>query len=182
MIKLKANAVVHSISPVIEVPSKTGGNSFQKRELVLNDSSSNNGQDYYNYVLIEFTGERMSSLDGFAPGQMVTVEAYVSGREYNGRYFNTLRGLKISQYVPPQQQHSQPVQQQYSQQQQGYPQQSYPQNQGVYPQPQPSGYPQQAPLPGQSYSQQYGQSQQQYAQPQQQYNAFGAAPNDDVPF
>ena len=189
MIKFKANALVHSISPLIEVPSKTNGNTFQKRELILNDSYTKDGQDYYNYVLIEFTGDRMSSLDGFAPGQMVTVEACVNGREYQGRYFTTLRGLKISHYVPPQQPHSPQPQQpqqpqaypQQSQQPQGYTQpQNYPQGQ-MYPQ-QYGAYPQQAPLPGQAYPQQYGQPQQPYGQPQQPYNTPGPSQNDDIPF
>lgn len=169
MIKLKATALIRSISPVIEIPSRSGGQSFLKRELVLDDSWTKDGNTHENFVLIEFTGDKMSQLDAFAPGQRVNVEAYVSGREYQGKVFNTIKGSTIELYqtqqpVPPTGQYpqapgypQQPQQPQYPQAP-GYPQQgAYPP--GGYP-PQPAyppqgGYPQQgaypqpaAPMPG----------------------------------
>ena len=48
MIKVKATAVIHYISPVIDIPSKNGSQPFQKRELVLNDSWERDGKQYPN--------------------------------------------------------------------------------------------------------------------------------------
>lgn len=102
MIKLTATALIHYISPVIEIPSRSGGQPFQKRELILNDSWERDGQTYPNFVVIEFSGDKMPQLDNFVPGQRVTVEAYVNGREHQGRVFNTIKGLTVAHYQPQQ--------------------------------------------------------------------------------
>lgn len=149
MIKLKATALIHYISPVIEIPSRSGGQSFLKRELVLDDSWTKDGKTYENFVLIEFTGDKMSQLDAFSPGQRVNVEAYVSGREYQGKVFNTIKGSTIELFQPQQ---PAPSTGQYPQTPGGYPQQpQYPQapgypQQGAYP---PGGYPPQPAYPQQ---------------------------------
>jgi chromosome undetermined scaffold_112, whole genome shotgun sequence len=159
MIKLKATALIRSISPVIEIPSRSGGQSFLKRELVLDDSWTKDGNTHESFVLIEFTGDKMAQLDAFAPGQRVNVEAYVSGREYQGKAFNTIKGSTVELF---QAQQPAPSTGQYSQTSGGYPQQpQYPQapgypQQGAYPpggySPQPAypptaGYPQQGTYP-----------------------------------
>lgn len=116
MIKLIATAPIYLISPMVEVASKTGGQPFQKRELLLDDSwTDNEGKPHTNIVSIEFTGDKMALLDQFFPGQKVTVEAYVNGRESGGRYFNTIRGAKIAPYQPQQQAQPQQPQQPYQQ-------------------------------------------------------------------
>lgn len=172
MIKLTATALIHYISPVIEIPPRTaGGQGFTKRELVLDDSWTKDGTTHQSFVLIEFSGEKMTQLDNFTPGQRVTVEAYVSGREYQGKYFNTIKGQSVTlyqtqqagnntgQYPPPPaapgvypQQPAYPAVPGYPQG--GYPLGGYPQ-QPAYPQqpqyPQQSGYvqaPTSAPMPG----------------------------------
>ena len=167
MIKLTATATIHYISPVIEIPPKTaGGQSFAKRDLVLDDSWTKDGVTHTNYVLIEFSGDKMAQLDNFMQGQRVTVEAYINGREYNGKYFNSIRGQSV---VPYQTQQAVNNAGQYAPAPApappgSYPQQSqYPQasryQQGAYPP--PGGYPQQPAYPQQApYPQQGG-----YAQP-----------------
>lgn len=103
MIKLTATANIHYISPVIEIPPKnSGGQGFAKRELVLDDSWTKDGIVHPNYILIEFSGDKIAQLDNFAPGMRVTVEAYVNGREYNGRFFNTVKGMSATLYQPQQ--------------------------------------------------------------------------------
>lgn len=155
MIKLKATALIRSISAVIEIPSKSGGQPFLKRELVLDDSWTKDGKTYENFVLVEFTGDKMAQLDIFAPGQRVNVEGYVSGREYQGKVFNTIKGSTIELF---QAQQSAPSTGQYPQVPGGYPQQpQYPQapgypQQGMYP---TGGYP-----PHPAYPQQGGYTQQ----------------------
>lgn len=141
---------------------------FQKRELILNDSWERNGETHENYVSIEFTGEKMAMLDTIMPGQRVTVEACVNGREYQGRYYTSIRGLSVAPYQPQQQ----PApQQQYPPQPSapGYaPQQPYQQAPGYAPAP---AYPQQA-----QYPQQYQQA------PQQAYPPQGGPAAADLPF
>ena len=156
MIKLTATALIHSISPVIDIPSKNGGNPFQKRELVLDDSWEKDGQVHPNFVSIEFSGEAMIQLDNFYPGQRVTVEAYVNGREYNGRIFNSIRGRSVSA-----------VQFQNYPQQSGYPQQ-FPQQTAF-----PQSIPQAAPMPGSAPA---PQATPQQSYPQQSYPQHGYAP------
>ncbi len=144
MIKFSATALVHSISPVIQVTEK-----FQKRELILDDSWEKDGKRYPNYVLVEFSGDKMTQLDQFYPGQRVTVEGMLTGREYNNRIYNTVKGLSISPYqVQTQTQYAPPAP---APMPGSYPQQPYqaaPTPSSSYPQ-QPAGYPQQpyAPAP-----------------------------------
>ncbi len=147
MIKLTATALIHYISPVLQVSEN-----FQKRELILDDSWEKDGKTYPNFVLIEFTGDKMAQLDNYALGQRVTVEAFVNGREYQGRYFNSLRGQSVTLYQPQQQsgQQTYPAQQSYPQQPGYPPAPAYPQQQSYPPQPaypNQGGYPQPAPVP-----------------------------------
>ncbi len=172
MIKLKATAVIHSISPVLDIPSRTGGQNFQKRELVLNDSWERDGETHPNFVLIEFSGDRMQQLDNFMPGQKVTVDAYVNGREHQGRFYNSIKGQSIVHYQPQQATVQQP--QNAAPVPGGYPQQpAYPQA-PQYPQaaPMPGGYPQQQAAPVYPQQQQYAAPAQARQQPygQQPYS------------
>lgn len=179
MIKLTATALIHYISPVIEIPSKSGGQPFQKRELILNDSWERDGQTYPNFVVIEFSGDKMAQLDNFVPGQRVTIDAYVNGREHQGRVFNTIKGQTVTLYQP--QQSNGAVQRSAPAPAPGYPSApAYPQQ--AYPAPAPApGYPQQAygQHPGAAYPQQgYGQQQGQPSYGQQSHSP-GVA---DLPF
>ena len=174
MIKLTATAAIYSISPVIDIPSKNGGNPFQKRELVLDDSwLDRENQLHQSLVVIEATGEKMDLLNQFAPGTRVTVEAIVSGREANGRVFNTIKLYNIS-LAAQQPGYAAPA----MPQQPVYPQQAAPAyQQPAFPQP---AYPQQAPYPQQPGYAPYPQAQPQQAQPQQAQPQ--AQQGDNLPF
>lgn len=158
---------------------------FQKRDLILDDSwVTKDGQTNPSYVAIEFSGERMAQLDMLMPGMKVAVEAIVSGREYQGRYYTTLRGMSATPIQPQQpvypqhsgtfapqqaygQSYGQPAYQQpmYNQPQQFTPQQP---QQPTYGQPQQPAYPQQPQQMQQpSFQQQFGQP---------------IAPTDESPF
>lgn len=70
--------------------------SFRKRELVIIE---NTGQRPA-HIPIEFTQDRTGLLDGYAPGEQVTVTAFVNGREWTGRdgvlkHFLSLSGNRI---------------------------------------------------------------------------------------
>lgn len=171
MIKFSAtNALVHSVSPVMQVTDK-----FQKREIIIDDSWEKDGNRYSNYVCIEFTGEKMAQLDAVFPGQRVTIEGMLTGREYNGRIFNTVKGLSVALYQPqPQQQTG------------GYAQQQpqYQQPQAYQSAPMPGGYGQGAPAyPQQSATPAYPQQQYpQHTAPAQAYGQPSSPGVADLPF
>ena len=99
MFKLIATAPIYRISEAVQVPNST----LVKRELILAETYTKDGQDFSNFVCIEFLGDRMSLLDNFMPGQRVTVEAMVKGRETrDGRFFNSISGLSIVHFQPQQ--------------------------------------------------------------------------------
>ena len=186
MIKIETIKRISSISGIIEIPSKNGGQPYVKRQLVLDDTTEKDGNVYPNCICIEFTGDRMAQLDNFITNQLVKVEAFVSGREYNGSYFHNFRGLSIAPYTPQQPQgpqgYAQTAPQGYAQPpQQSYPPQGYAQPQSPYGQAAPQGYAQ-APAQQTPYGQPYGQpiQQQGYGQPMQQKTY--SDPNDDLPF
>lgn len=104
MIKFSAtNALVHTVTPVIEIASKNGGQPFCKRELIIDDSWEKDGQRHNNFVSIEFTGDMMSQLDSVFPGQRVDISGSLVGREYNGRIYNSVRGRSVTPHQAQQQ-------------------------------------------------------------------------------
>lgn len=169
------NVLVHYISPVVTIPSRNGGQDFQKRELIIDDSWDKDGKHYANFVSIEFSGDRMGMLDSYYPGQRVNIEGMINGREYNERIYNTVKGLSITpsqpqqQYAPTAAPAPMP----------GYPQQQY-QQAPQYPQQAASGYP----PPSSAYPQQpAAQPQYHSPAPTQRYNAPSGTPGvNDLPF
>lgn len=131
------NALIHSIGQIIEIPSKNGGAPFQKRELVIDDSFvGNDGMLRPKFCCIEFSGDRMMQLDLLQPGCRANVEFLCESREWNGKWFNTFKGMSAVVAMVQ----SQP-------QQAAYPQQGFqPQ------QPAPTAYPQQSAFTQQPFS------------------------------
>lgn len=66
--------------------------SFKKRELVINT-----GGEYPQYIPIEFLQEKVSILDNFISGQVVSVNFDLRGREWNGRYLVNVVGYNIQE-------------------------------------------------------------------------------------
>lgn len=87
-----------SITGTIKVLGKTQDVSekFRKREVVITEA----GGQYPQHIPVEFTQDRCGLLDGFNPGDQVTVTCYVNGREWTGRdgvtkHFLSLKGDRI---------------------------------------------------------------------------------------
>lgn len=86
-----------TISGTIKVVGKTQdvSDKFRKRELVLTEPSGQRPQ----HIPVEFTQDRCGLLDGFNPGDEVSVTAYVDGREWTKdgvtKYFLSLSGNRI---------------------------------------------------------------------------------------
>ncbi len=87
-----------SISGTIKVLGKTQqvSEKFSKREVVITEA----GGQYPQHIPVEFTQDRCAILDGYKPGEEVTVSCYVNGREWTGKdgvtkHFLSLKGDRI---------------------------------------------------------------------------------------
>ena len=84
-------AKVYKVGSTKEFQTKTGGEPFRKRELVLDAAR----YDPYtgersgdNYVVIEFSGKRCPELDNVRVGDVVMVDFVLQGRKYNDKTTN----------------------------------------------------------------------------------------------
>ena len=64
---------------------------FQKRELVVTVEDGKFPQD----INIEFVKDKIDLLDPLNIGDEVCVSFNLSGREYKGKYYNSLQGWKV---------------------------------------------------------------------------------------
>ncbi|MCB0786749.1 MAG: DUF3127 domain-containing protein [Flavobacteriales bacterium] len=88
----------YTISGTIKSIGKTQdiSDKFRKRELILLEAVGQRDQP----VPIEFTQDRTGLLDGFEPGEQVTVSFFINGREWVARdgtvkYFLSLSAQRI---------------------------------------------------------------------------------------
>lgn len=92
------------IGNVEEITSKSGGEPFKKRIVVLNCTHSNFGEVYENYPSFEFSGKHVDDPADFAVGEIVTISFALQGTKYQKsandpvKYFNTISGYKIEKY------------------------------------------------------------------------------------
>ncbi|MCC8037312.1 MAG: DUF3127 domain-containing protein [Bacteroidales bacterium] len=94
------------ISPVQTITGKTG-KQFQKQELVLDCTKYDpytGERGFENTPAIEFTQDRCAMLNGFQPGQIVTVAFDLFGsRSTDGtRWFTSVRGYAVELRAPRQ--------------------------------------------------------------------------------
>lgn len=80
---------IGTVKKIGDVQSFPSG--FSKRELVVTSEEDRFPQD----VLFEFVREKADLLTSLSDADRVKVFFDITGREYNGRYFNNLRGWKI---------------------------------------------------------------------------------------
>lgn len=137
---------IASIGPTQSLVAKNSGNSFQKRDIVINIRrfDPNTGEpvtDWENTPKLSFMGDKCRDLDRFQVGQMVVISFDLQGRKYttaNGEtdIITEARPYKIEAYG---QHPSQPATQPMAAPAQAptYPQQA--QTQPQYPQ-QPQGF------------------------------------------
>ena len=85
----QAYELIGSIKVIGDIQSFNSG--FSKRELVVTIPDGNYPQD----ICVEFHKERADLLNGLAVGDNVKVTFNLRGREYNGRYYNTLVAWKL---------------------------------------------------------------------------------------
>jgi len=64
----------------------TFGSGFTKQVIVIETDSK-----YDNYIAVELVKEQVGKMDGIAVGTRVRLDAYVGGREWNGKYFVSVK-------------------------------------------------------------------------------------------
>ncbi|MBL4654171.1 MAG: DUF3127 domain-containing protein [Flavobacteriales bacterium] len=72
------------------------GGKFKKRECVLKTK-----EQYVQEILIEFTQDDCSMLNGYEVGELVSIDVDIRGRKWTNpegidKYFNSLKGWRIS--------------------------------------------------------------------------------------
>lgn len=100
-----------------EIPSKSGGNPFVKREFILDtttyDPYTGERSQYENVLPLEVSGDKCAELDQFRTGDVITVSFALQGREWTNqdrqvKRMVSVRCYKLEARKPVQQQ--QPVQ------------------------------------------------------------------------
>lgn len=86
---LQITGRIRSIGSTQSIPSKNGGTTLEKRELILDttrfDPYTGERSKYENYPSLEFTGEKCKGLDGYQVGQVVTVTFELQGNFFKGQ-------------------------------------------------------------------------------------------------
>lgn len=77
------------IGQTVQIPSKTGGNPFTKREFMLDattyDPYTGERSEYENILPLEFSGDKCAELDPFSKGDVATVSFVLQGRSWTNR-------------------------------------------------------------------------------------------------
>lgn len=75
-----------SIGQSVQIPSKSGGQPFTKREFLLDatmhDPYTGQRSEYENILPLELTGDKCPKLDKYQAGDIITVHFALQGREY----------------------------------------------------------------------------------------------------
>jgi len=87
---------------------QTFDSGFQKKEVVI---TPNPEGDYPDYFPIECLKDKAGIMDGIKPGTLVEVDCYLGGREYNGRFYLSLKyaGHRVTDTVQDAQPQAEPA-------------------------------------------------------------------------
>ena len=86
MSELTMKGAIKLINPVNVISDK-----FSVREFVITTLDEKYPQD----VIFQTVNDKMDIITPYGQGQVVTVSFNVRGREYNGKYYNTLDAYKV---------------------------------------------------------------------------------------
>jgi len=86
MSELTMKGAIKLINPVKVISDK-----FSVREFVITTADAKYPQE----VIFQTVNDRMDVIAPYGQGQEVTVSFNVRGREYNGKYYNTLDAYKV---------------------------------------------------------------------------------------
>lgn len=78
-----------TIGQTVQIPSKTGGEPFVKREFLLDatthDPYTGERSQYENILPLEVSGDKCAELDQFRVGDVITVSFALQGREWTNQ-------------------------------------------------------------------------------------------------
>jgi hypothetical protein len=86
MSELTMKGAIKLINPIKVISDK-----FSVREFVITTPDAKYPQD----VIFQTVNDKMDIIAPYGQGQVVTVSFNVRGREYNGKYYNTLDAWKV---------------------------------------------------------------------------------------
>ena len=90
------------IGQLQEIPSKSGGNPFVKREFILDattyDPYTGERSQYENVLPLEVSGDKCAELDQFRTGDVITVSFALQGREWTNQDGQVKRMVSIRCY------------------------------------------------------------------------------------
>jgi len=93
MSELTIKGAIKLIKPINVINDK-----FSVREFVIVTDDAKYPQE----VIFQTVNDKMDIIAPYGEGQQVTVSFNVRGREYNGKYYNTLDAWKVQgEVVPP---------------------------------------------------------------------------------
>ena len=81
------------ISETEEGTSKAG-KAWAKRQIVVTTD-----EKYPQHIAIDFMGDKILQINNFQVGNPVNVSINLRGNEYNGKYYNSINGWKISNHI-----------------------------------------------------------------------------------
>lgn len=86
--KVTIQGTLQEVQPVQEFASGS-----TKQTVII---CPNAGSDYPDYLPVEMWKDKIGSFDGIQPGSTVSVNAYLGGREYNERYYISLKFAELN--------------------------------------------------------------------------------------
>jgi hypothetical protein len=86
MSELTMKGAIKLINPINVISDK-----FSVREFVITTLD----EKYPQEVIFQTVNDKMNTIAPYGQGQVVTVSFNVRGREYNGKYYNTLDAWKV---------------------------------------------------------------------------------------
>lgn len=90
------------IGQLQEIPSKSGGNPFVKREFLLDaithDPYTGERSQYENILPLEVSGDKCAELDQFRVGDVITISFALQGREWTNQDGQVKRMVSIRCY------------------------------------------------------------------------------------
>lgn len=77
------------IGQIVQIPSKSGGSPFTKREFILDattyDPYTGERSEYENVIPLEFSGDKCAELDRYKNDDVVTVSFALQGRSWTNQ-------------------------------------------------------------------------------------------------
>lgn len=90
------------IGQTVQIPSKSGGNPFLKREFLLDatthDPYTGERSQYENILPLEVSSDKCAELDQFRTGDVITVSFALQGREWTNQDGQVKRMVSIRCY------------------------------------------------------------------------------------